>query len=135
MGAPLLGLLRQARVCPPGQLTSLEELGFAGDLADETWMTALGERGANVVITRDGNILNAEIRRRAWQQSGIGLIVLDKKWGGLTTRDLSRYLLYWWPVMTGRTIQGGASTAWTVAGRIHEPLADWMRPIAASGSL
>jgi len=122
-----------ARVCPDEQLTSLAELGYAGDMADEDWITALGARSGHVAITRDGNILNAVVRRSAWRASGLGLIILDKKWGSLPRREWARHMLYWWPVMTARVLQGAAGAAFTVAPRIQEPPANWMREVSGDG--
>lgn len=121
LGRHMLGLLRQARICPDERLTSLAELGFAGDKPDEDWMPELGKLGSYVCVTRDGNILNAAVRRDAWLSSGIGIIMLDKKWGHLPISEWARRVLYWWPAMIRRAEGGPAGAAWTVPNRIGEP--------------
>ena len=133
LGRHVLGFLRQAEICPADQVTSLEELGYARDLDDEEWIADLGRRGGHIAITRDGNILNAAIRREAWLSSGLGMILLDKKWGGLPRRDWPRHLLYWWPYMTTRAIEGKPGAAWTVSCRISEPPQGWIRQVTGPG--
>jgi hypothetical protein len=130
----MLAVSRIAGVCPEDQLTSLPELGYAGDMPDEEWMAALGAKGGDVAVTRDGNILNAAVRRSAWRSSGLGMIILDKKWGSLPRRDWARHILYWWPVMTARVLQGPAGNSFTVAPKIQEPPSTWIRIISGDGS-
>jgi hypothetical protein len=108
----MLAVSRIAGVCPEDQLTSLPELGYAGDMPDEEWMAALG----------------------AWRSSGLGMIILDKKWGSLPRRDWARHILYWWPVMTARVLQGPAGNSFTVAPKIQEPPSTWIRIISGDGS-
>ncbi len=83
LGAPLLQMLRLARMEPVGHITSLMELGYAPDADDEDWMPHLGQRGPHVAVTRDGDILRAAIRLEAWRRSGLTLLLLDGQWGQL----------------------------------------------------
>jgi hypothetical protein len=129
LGRHVLGFLRSSEVCSPDQVTSLEELGYARDLADEEWIADLGKRGGYIAVTRDGNILNAAIRRDAWISSGLGMLLLDKKWGMLPRREWPRHLLYWWPYMTTRVLSGQPGGAWTVACRIAEPPKEWIKAV------
>ena len=129
----MLAYLRQSEVCPADQVTSLEELGYARDLADEEWIQDLGGKGGHIAVTRDGNILNAAVRRDVWLSSGLGLILLDKKWGGLPRREWLRHLIYWWPYMTKRALDGRPGGAWTVSCRIAEPPKEWIRPVTGPG--
>ncbi len=133
LGVHMLEVLRKAMIWPDEQLTSLAEMGYAGGLPDEEWITHLGKRGGHVAITRDGNILNAAIRREAWRSSGLGLIILDKKWGMLPRREWARHILYWWPAMTQRALEGEPGAAWTVAPRIAEPPDFWIRKVTGRG--
>jgi hypothetical protein len=121
LGGNVLSILRMARVQPEGMLTSLEELGFSAGDADEDWISALGQRGNFVAITRDGEILNAAVRRDAWRASGVRLLLLDKKWGLMPIRDIVRSLLYWWPMMVHYAQAGAPGTAWTVSHKVQEP--------------
>ena len=129
LGRHVLEFLRASEVCPADQVTSLEELGYARDLADEEWIAKLGQLGHHVAVTRDGNILNATLRREAWLASGLGLMLLDKRWGMLPRREWPRHLLYWWPHMIAVASAGKKGGAWTVACRIPEPLKEWIRPV------
>jgi hypothetical protein len=127
----MLGVLRAAKMHPEAELTSLAELGFPGEAPDEQWMSDLGNRGGHIVITRDGNILNAALRRSAWEASGLGLIILDKQWAMLPIREWARHMLYWWPHATRRALDGEPGSAWTVKPRISEPPAEWIRRVTA----
>ena len=135
LGRVVLGFLRQSEVWPPDKLTSLSELGYASDLDDEKWIADLGRKGGYIAVTRDGNVLNAAIRREAWLTSGLGMILLDKKWGGLPRRDWPRHLLYWWPYMTARALEGKPGSAWTVSCRIADPPKEWIRQVTGPGLL
>jgi hypothetical protein len=125
----VLTYIRQSEVCPADQVTSLEELGYGADLADEKWIQDLGGKGGHIVVTRDGNIMNATVRRNAWVSSSLGIILLDKKWGSLPRRELLRHLLYWWPHMTKTALDGAPGAAWTVSCRIADPHKRWIRPV------
>lgn len=128
-----LSILRMARVQPEGKLSSLEELGFPAGTADEDWISELGQRGNFVVVTRDGEILNAAVRRDAWRASRVRLLLLDKKWGLMPIREIVRALLYWWPLMVRYAQAGAPGTAWTVSHKIQEPLETGIRLITGAG--
>jgi len=133
LGGNVLSILRMARVQPEGMLTSLEELGFSAGDADEDWISALGQRGNFVAITRDGEILNAAVRRDAWRASGVRLLLLDKKWGLMPIRDIVRSLLYWWPMMVRYAQAGAPGTAWTVSHKVQEPPETGIRLVTGVG--
>lgn len=121
LGAPLLQMLRLARMEPVGHITSLKELGYAPDADDEDWMPHLGQRGPHVAVTRDGDILRAAIRVEAWRRSGLTLLLLDGQWGQLPLRDLSRTLVYWWPHMVAQAEAAKPGTAWTAPHGVPAP--------------
>ncbi len=130
----MLELLRLARVEPVGRITSLAELGFAGDVADEQWLSDLGSRGGFCVVTRDGAILQVSIERQAWSTAGVSLLVLDKQWGQQPRRELSRRLLYWWPHMVGHAEAGRPGSAWTVPHHLPDPPARGIRLVTGPSS-
>lgn len=120
-GPSTLQLLRHARVEPVSRITSLAELGYPANADDEDWMPQLGKRGHHVVVTRDGAILQAAIRVNAWERSGLTLLLLDGQWGQLPFRELSRALLYWWPIMVEQSEAAKPGTAWTVPHGVPNP--------------
>ena len=120
-GAPMLQMLRNAKVEPVGLITSLDELGYPPDAPDEAWMPALGKQGSHAVVTRDGEILRASVRLAAWQTSGLTLLILDGHWGQLPLRELSRSLLYWWPIMVRQADATKGGVAWTVPHGVPPP--------------
>ena len=133
LGAGVLNILRLARVQPVGRLTSLEELGFVMGGPDEDWLLKLGKLGGHVAVTRDGEILNAAVRRDAWQASGVRILLLDKKWGLMPLRDIVRALLYWWPLMVRYAQAGAPGTAWTISHKVHEPPETGIRLVTGGG--
>jgi hypothetical protein len=116
-----LDILGAARMKPEGRITSLTELGYAGDALDEDWMVALGKTGSHAVVTRDGEILRASVRIEAWQQSGLTLMLLDGRWGQLPVNELMRALIYWWPLIVDQAEAGKPGTAWTVPRTVPSP--------------
>jgi hypothetical protein len=133
LGTNVLDILRIARVQPEGMITSLAELGFPAGGADEDWISELGRRGNFVAVTRDGEILNAVVRREAWRTSGMRLLLLDKKWGQMPIRDIARSLLHWWPLMVRYAQAGAPGTAWTVSHKVQEPPESGIRLIRGVG--
>lgn len=116
----MLQLLRLAKAEPVDRITSLRELGFAGDATDEQWLSELGRKGGFCVVTRDGAILQVSIERRAWSAAGVSLLVLDKQWGQQPRRELSRRLLYWWPHMVSHAEAGRPGSARRFSSRRGE---------------
>jgi hypothetical protein len=122
LGPNVLRILQLAKIDPVGRITSLEEMGIAGNTPDETWLGELGKLGKFVAVTRDGDILNAIVRPAAWRSSGVSLLLLDRKWGSLPLREIARTLLFWWPHMVAHARAGVAGTAWTVSHNMpHAP--------------
>ncbi|MDJ0391039.1 hypothetical protein QMO56_23270 [Roseomonas sp. E05] len=120
-GPRTLDLLKIGRMQPLGRITTLTELGFAADAPDEEWMPLLGARGRYAVITRDGEILRASVRLDAWRASGLVLMLLDGRWGQLPIHDLTRALVYWWPLMVEQATAAQPGTAWTVPHKVPMP--------------
>ena len=120
-GSNVLRVLQESGVRPNGRITSLAELGFPGDTPDEDWISDLGKRGGHVAISRDGDILNVAVQRKAWQAEKLSMLLLDKKWGLLPLREIVRSLLYWWPHMTRYSAASKPGTAWTVSHKVPEP--------------
>jgi hypothetical protein len=117
----ILELLRLARVAPLNRITSLTELGFAPDAADEDWMPALDAKSRHVVVTRDGEILRASVRLDAWRASNLTLMLLDGKWGQLPITEMTRALVFWWPYMVEQAEAAASGTAWTVPHQVPRP--------------
>lgn len=120
-GQKTVDLLRLGRVPPVGRITTLTELGYAADAPDEEWMPQLGAKGHYAVITRDGEILRASVRLDAWKASGLTLFLLDGRWGQLPIHDLTRALVYWWPLIVEQATAAKPGTAWTVPHAIPGP--------------
>jgi hypothetical protein len=129
----ILEIMRMARVHPVGMLTNLHELGFRPGTPDEVWISDLGERGGHVVVTRDGRILNAAVRREAWRASGIRLLLLDGKWGQMPIRDIVRALFYWWPLMVQYAQAGSPGTVWKVSRNVPEPAQSGIQLVGGVG--
>ena len=130
----VLEVLKGSRVEPLGRITSLDELGFAGDVDDIDWLSALGRTGNHCVVTRDGDILQAALERNTWASSGVSLLVLAGKWGTRPLRDLVRGLLYWWPYMVEYAEAGKPGTAWTVKADVPSPPANGIRLVRGPGT-
>jgi hypothetical protein len=120
-GTRTLEILRLAKLAPLGRITSLTELGFAADAPDEDWMPVLGAKGPHAVITRDGEILRASVRLEAWMASGLTLLLLDGRWGQLRIPELTRAIIYWWPLMVEQAEAAKTGTAWTVSHKVPPP--------------
>jgi len=120
-GVRTVELLRLGRMQPVNRNTTLTELGYAADAPDEEWIPQLGARGLHVVITRDGEILWASVRLEAWKASGLTLLLLDGRWGQLPLHELSRALIYWWPLMVQQATAAKPGTAWTVPHGVPAP--------------
>lgn len=120
-GEKTVDLLRLGRMPPVGRITTLTELGYAADAPDEEWMPQLGAKGPHAVITRDGEILRASVRLDAWKASGLTLLLLDGRWGQLPIHDLTRALVYWWPLMVQQATAAKPGTAWTVPHAVPAP--------------
>jgi hypothetical protein len=131
LGASILEVFRITRADPVGRITSLEELGYPAEAADEDWMISLGQAGNYAVVTRDGNILNAAVRRRAWRQSRLTLLLFDKKWGSLPLREIARRMLMWWPSLVQHTSAVQRGTAWMIDSRVPEMLPSGFRLVNA----
>jgi hypothetical protein len=113
-GEKTVDLLRLGKMLPVGRITTLTQLGYAADALDEEWMPQLGAKGPHAVVTRDGEILRASVRLDAWKASGLTLLLLDGRWGQLPFHDLTRALIYWWPLMVEQATAAKLGTAWTV---------------------
>lgn len=120
-GEKTVELLRLGRMRPVDRITTLTELGYAADAPDEEWMPRLGARGQHAVITRDGEILRASVRLDAWKASGLTLLLLDGRWGQLPLHELTRALIYWWPLMVEQAAAAKPGTAWTVPHVVPAP--------------
>jgi hypothetical protein len=110
----MLQVLRSIRMEPQGRITHFSEIGISRDAADEDWILDLRQKGNYAVITRDGDILQAAIRRRAWLQSGVMLFLLGKQWGQLPLGELARRLIFWWPALVQHAEAAQPGSAWTV---------------------
>lgn len=120
-GPRTVELLRLGRMQPVDRITTLTELGYAADAPDEEWMPQLGARGPHAVITRDGEILRASVRLDAWKASGLTLLLLDGRWGQLPLHELTRALIFWWPLMVAQATAAKPGTAWTVPHAVPAP--------------
>lgn len=129
----VLDILRWSKVRPEGRITSLAEMGIAGETADEVWIPLLASKGKCVAVTRDGEILNAAVRRRAWKQAGVSLLLLDRS-GGLPLRELARTLLFWWPHMVEYAQAGQPGTAWTVSHKVPDAPEKGIRLVTGPGA-
>lgn len=79
----LAAVLKVARIKPTGAIFSLREVGYGHASKDVDWMAALGAKGNHVVVTRDSAILSVAAQSAAWRNSGLRLMILDRKWGNL----------------------------------------------------
>ena len=88
LGGPHISeILRIGKSRPEGRITDLQALGIKRGTDDEVWMPELGAQGAFVIVTRDGNILRAAIRREAWKGTGLRLMLLGGDWGMMGRRE------------------------------------------------
>lgn len=68
-----------------------------------------------------GRILQVSVQLEAWKRSGLTLLILDGRWGTLPNRELSRALLYWWPMMVAQAEASARGSAWTVPAIVPAP--------------
>lgn len=94
-------------------ITDVRDLGL-GNVADDILLIELGKRGFAAMVTRDSSILSATLRREAWQHSALTLFVLDGRWGNLALFEMARRLIWWWPDLHAKTIEGPQGAAWRV---------------------
>ena len=120
-------VLRIGKARPEGRITNLKAVGIERGMHDEDWMPKLGAMGSFAVVTRDGAILRAAIRREAWKGTGLRLMLLGGKWGQMSRRELIRGIVYWWPHIVGYAEAAAPGTAWSVSPTVPEPPASGIR--------
>ena len=113
MGRKLAAILRDLRAPAAPAIHDLRDLGLSG-VTDEVLMGELTRRGIGAMVTRDSAILRATVRRDVWKVTGIGLFILEGKWGNLRLFDQGRSLLWWWPHLVTQLHSGPAGAAWKV---------------------
>ena len=126
-------VLRIGKARPEGRITSLVALGIERGMDDENWMPKLGAMGSFAVVTRDGAILRAAIRREAWKGTGLRLMLLGGKWGQMPRRELIRGIVYWWPHIVGYAESAAPGTAWSVSPTVPEPPAVGIKLVDTDG--
>jgi len=69
---------------------------FKHDTPDTDWIRALAKEGDWFVITKDAMIRRRSIERKAWQESGLPIVFLDREWFDLGMWDISWMLIKYW---------------------------------------
>lgn len=111
LGRKLAQVLRDLRAPASPTIQDTRELGLSG-CSDEVLMVELRNRGFTTMVTKDSRILNAALRRAAWQASGLSLFILDGKWGNFRLFDQARRLIWWWPSVIEQASVGPSGGAW-----------------------
>lgn len=114
LGRKLAPILRELRAPGAPAIEDTRELGLSG-CSDEVLMAELRKRGFTIMVTKDSRILNAALRRAAWQASGLSLFILDGKWGNFRLFEQARRLIWWWPSVVEQAVAGPAGGAWRIA--------------------
>lgn len=69
---------------------------FPANTDDITWINALGKESDCFVVTKDRNIRKNPHERKAWQESGLRIIFLQKTWFNHDFWDISWRLIKRW---------------------------------------
>jgi predicted nuclease of predicted toxin-antitoxin system len=69
---------------------------FPANTDDITWINALGKESDCFVVTKDRNIRRNPHERKAWQESGLRIIFLQKSWFNHGFWDISWRLIKRW---------------------------------------
>ena len=128
----LAAVLKAARIKPTGAIFSLREVGYGHGSKDADWMAALGAKGNHVVVTRDSAILNVAAQSAAWRNSGLRLMILDRKWGSLPMAELVRAIVFWWPTIVAYSYSSSPGSAWLVSHKVPDAPAGGIRPVTGS---
>ena len=113
-GRRIAPILRELRAPAAPEIHDIRELNLGG-ASDEVLMAELARLRFAALVTLDSRILNAAIRRAAWQRSGLTLLVLDGKWGNLPLFDQAQRLIWWWPDLVAKVGDGPQGAAWRIA--------------------
>lgn len=70
---------------------------FSPDVEDVEWINKLAKEGGWFVITKDNQIRKRTHERRAWQESHIPIVFLQKTWINLNLWEMAWRLIKCWP--------------------------------------
>jgi predicted nuclease of predicted toxin-antitoxin system len=70
---------------------------FLPDTSDIDWIKKLSMEGGWFVITRDNHIRKRVHERKAWQESNIPIVFLEKSWIKINLWEMAWRLIKCWP--------------------------------------
>ena len=69
---------------------------FPPDTPDIVWIKKLSKEGDWVVITKDNNIRKRSHEKKAWQESHLPIVFLNKSWANQNLWEIAwRFIKYW----------------------------------------
>jgi len=70
---------------------------FLPNTPDIEWITKLSKEGKWFIITQDNQIRKRSLEKKAWQESHIPIIFLQKSWIKLNLWEMAWRLIKYWP--------------------------------------
>jgi len=70
---------------------------FPPNTPDIEWITKLSKEGKWFIITQDNQIRKRSLEKKAWQESHIPIIFLQKSWIKLNLWEMAWRLIKYWP--------------------------------------
>jgi hypothetical protein len=75
---------------------------FSADTQDVEWISALAKEGGWFVITRDNQIKKQPHEIKAWQESNLPIVFMQKSWLSFDFWNIAWRLVKYWPDIKGR---------------------------------
>ena len=72
---------------------------FPPNTSDIEWLSTLAKEGEWFVITQDNQIRKNSLEKKAWKESKIPIIFLQKSWVNQSLWDMAWRLIKYWPVL------------------------------------
>jgi hypothetical protein len=72
---------------------------FPADISDIDWIKKLTNEGGWFVITRDNQIRKRTHERKAWQESHIPIVFLQRSWISHDLWEMAWRLIKYWPAL------------------------------------
>jgi predicted nuclease of predicted toxin-antitoxin system len=95
---------------------------FPPDTPDIDWIKILSSEGDWFIITRDNQIKNKPHERKAWRESNMSIVFLEKSWINFSLWDMAWRLIKCWPNLKANINDRRKNGSWSISinGKIRQ---------------